>query len=188
MRRIWLPITLLVALATSSRADFSGTYENNDDGTKTVLTLVQSGSDLTGTVEVDGLKMNVTGKADGDKAEGRRVSVGEMASAASCSVRTLYRAFERLASIGPSEFELRCRLHLSRLAVLREALSETRSQDLSNDFGFPSANAFRHAYRIEFGETPNATARRRREDWEDFHDELDRREAVPSDRVLAASQ
>jgi hypothetical protein len=74
MRRIWLPFALLAALAPLARAaDFSGTYENNEDGTKTVLTLAQSGSDLTGTVESDGIKMAVTGKADGDKAEGSAV-------------------------------------------------------------------------------------------------------------------
>lgn len=106
-------------------------------------------------------------------ANGERTTVSEMAVAAACSVRTLYRAFDDLASIGPSEFELRFRLNLARLAVTRAAREDRREEAIWCRFAFPSANSFRHAYRLEFGETPVATMRRRHEAWEDLVDELE---------------
>ena len=101
-------------------------------------------------------------------ANGTRKTVEEMAEAAQCSVRTLYRAFDDVAKIGPSEFEHRFRLFQARLDVLRRAIGDETPRTDQSTYGFPSVRSFRAAYLQEFGEVPAITARRRREVWEKF--------------------
>lgn len=62
----------LIALLglTFVRADFSGTYEANEDGEKTVLTLQQSGDKVTGTAKVEGAELTVEGTVSGDTMTG----------------------------------------------------------------------------------------------------------------------
>lgn len=66
-----IALGIVFGLSIASAADFGGTWENDDDGEKTTLTLTQAGTKLTGTGKADGMALALEGTVDGSKAQGK---------------------------------------------------------------------------------------------------------------------
>lgn len=66
-----LAAALVCSLTWAFAADFSGTWENKEDGETTTLKLSQTGNKLTGTGQGEGITISIDGTVDGDRAKGK---------------------------------------------------------------------------------------------------------------------
>ncbi|MBX7131799.1 MAG: helix-turn-helix domain-containing protein [Fimbriimonadaceae bacterium] len=89
----------------------------------------------------------------------RRLGADEMAKAASCSVRQLYRAFDAVANSSPAAYVARRRIYHAR-ALLLNTLADPLGE-AARQCGFSSRARLRKAYEAEFGEDPDETLKRR---------------------------
>lgn len=85
------------------------------------------------------------------------IKLSDIASAASCSIRSLTRAFQQASDTTPMQY-----LHALRLQRVHTELSQARLQhktiaDIAYQWGFRHLGEFNRKYREAFGETPSDT-------------------------------
>lgn len=89
----------------------------------------------------------------------RRVTIGQLARAASCSTRALQTTFTDLCGLSPMEYVQRRRLSAAR--VMLEAVDRTSSvSDVALACGFSHLARFAARYKARYGESPSETRRR----------------------------
>jgi len=88
------------------------------------------------------------------------ISLTQMEQASGLSSRVLQYAFKKHFGLRPKEWHRKQRLHGARLA-LRRSDGYLKISSLAFDFGFPSASDFAQRYRLEFGESPSETVRKK---------------------------
>lgn len=87
----------------------------------------------------------------------RSISIEEMAEAAGCSARSLYRAFRFASLTTPADYAVRLRVSHGRSLLLESPQNPRTNEELARLCGFSSARTFANAYRAEFGESPGRT-------------------------------
>lgn len=87
------------------------------------------------------------------------IDLSDVASACSCSRRTLFAAFRRHRDYTPNQFLTRVRLELAR-ELLQSPNSEDTVASIAHDCGFFHAGRFAMVYQERFGESPSQTLRR----------------------------
>jgi AraC-like DNA-binding protein len=98
----------------------------------------------------------------------RPVSTAELASASSCSVRTLHRAFEMVGGTTPADHQKRMRLGLGRSLLFASPEPEPAMGEIAAACGFSSARAFSVAYAEEYGEPPRASLNHQKQQLRDL--------------------
>ena len=88
------------------------------------------------------------------------ISLTQMEQLSGLSARVLQYSFKSHFGLRPKEWHRKQRLHGAR-ATLRRSDGSPKIGSLAFDFGFPSASDFSHRYRLEFGELPSETIRRK---------------------------
>lgn len=89
----------------------------------------------------------------------RPLSIGEIATAAGCSIRSLQRGFEENLKTTPRAYLVAKRLELARTA-LATAARETTVTQIATDLGFMHLGQFAAAFKARFGLSPRAMLRR----------------------------
>jgi AraC-like DNA-binding protein len=85
------------------------------------------------------------------------LSLGDIADAAHCSVRTLARAFETAGELAPMQYVHRLRMEKIRAELSSHAEQHKTIADIAFSWGYSHLGEFNRKYRQTFGETPSAT-------------------------------
>ena len=88
------------------------------------------------------------------------ISLTQMEQLSGLSSRVLQYSFKKHFGLGPKEWHRKQRLHGARAALCRSE-GNLKISSLAFDFGFPSASDFSQRYRLEFGELPSETMRKK---------------------------
>ena len=89
----------------------------------------------------------------------RPLSIGEIANAAGCSIRSLQRGIEENLQTTPRAYVVAKRLELARSA-LATAARETTVTQIATELGFMHLGQFAAAFKARFGLSPRAMLRR----------------------------
>ena len=88
------------------------------------------------------------------------ISLTQMEQLSGLSSRVLQYSFKKYFGLRPKEWHRKQRLHGARAALCRSE-DGLKISSLAFDFGFPSASDFSQRYRLEFGELPSETMRKK---------------------------
>lgn len=85
------------------------------------------------------------------------IRLSDIAEAASCSIRSLTRAFHLASDTTPMQYLHRLRLQRVRAELAQARLREKTIADIAYHWGFRHLGEFNRKYRETFGETPSET-------------------------------
>lgn len=86
--------------------------------------------------------------------------ISGLAKALHVSPRTLHKAFQMVAGIGPAGFFLKRQLHRARMSLLEADVPQAKISVIAKSLGITELGRFAVRYRAMFGESPSATLRR----------------------------
>jgi len=92
-----------------------------------------------------------------DRHDGEHVSVGQLATAAIVSERTLRDAFQQYFGVAPVQYLNRRTLHQIRASLKAADPSQTTVTEIATQFGVWQFGRFAHDYRFLFSELPSET-------------------------------
>jgi AraC-like DNA-binding protein len=90
------------------------------------------------------------------------ITLGEIAAAAGCSIRSLARAFQHSCDTSPMQYVQKLRLQRIRAELLRTQSAGRTIADIAYHWGCRHLGEFNRKYRECFGETPSDTRQRSR--------------------------
>ncbi|MBS0244367.1 MAG: AraC family transcriptional regulator, partial [Proteobacteria bacterium] len=88
------------------------------------------------------------------------ISMTDLALRLGVGLRSLQLAFQRELGCSPREFLTACRLEVARSRLLAASESATVTE-IALECGFTDMASFAQKYRVQFGERPSQTLRRR---------------------------
>lgn len=88
------------------------------------------------------------------------ISLGDIAAAAGCSIRSLNRSFQHASDTSPMQYVQKLRLERIRAELLGLKSHDRTIADLAYQWGYRHLGEFNRKYRDSFGETPSETRRR----------------------------
>ena len=90
------------------------------------------------------------------------IRLSDIAAAASCSIRSLARAFNQACDTTPMQYLLGLRLERVKAELLHPASDARTVADIAFHWGFRHLGEFNRKYRATFGQTPSETRQRAR--------------------------
>lgn len=88
--------------------------------------------------------------------------VAELAASLKVSPRTLHKAFQNVAGVGPAAFFLNRQLHQARTVLKQANPTSAKISSIAAQLGITELGRFSVRYRRLFGESPSVTLRRSR--------------------------
>lgn len=86
--------------------------------------------------------------------------ISDLSKALHVSPRTLHKAFQLAAGIGPAGFFQKRQLHRARMRLLGADVPQSKIRAIAKELGITELGRFAVRYREMFGESPSATLRR----------------------------